>query len=240
MVGQETIRTAWKLIAASAALGATTPALAHPDPAPSLPYCEAIPQQELDFEWDREKSFVLPQGWSDIAATSDKWMAVATKARTTECVDLNWMFEGNDYEILKDRFVGFNWVGYEAFGYTLVDRAGTGTVIDTGVKPSFSPNGFRMAALQASESGYGGLEGLGVWYIYETGLKPIYLTSSVPQFMADWRIDRWEGDDCLHISGIPFDRVEDWEDLSQYERDSFVSGAATGWALTPGATCPAY
>ena len=239
MVGQKTIRIAWKVVAASTVLSIAAPALAHPDPAPSLAYCAAIPQQELDFEWDGEKSFALPEGWSEFAATSDNWMAVATRAGTTECVDLNWMFEGKDFEVLKDRFIGFNWIGYEAFGYTLIDRAGTGTVLDTGTRPTFSPEGFRMAALQSSESGYGGLEGFGIWHIYETGLKPIYLSSTMP-FMADWRIDRWEGDDCLHISAIPFDRIEDWEDLSQYERDSYVSGAATGWKLTAGNTCPAY
>lgn len=239
MVGQKTIRTAWKIIAASGALGISAPALAHPDPAPSLPYCEAISQQQLDFEWDQEKSFVLPKEWSEFAAASNTWMAVATDAKTTECVSLNWVFEGKDFEVHQQRFLGFNWVGYEAFGYTLIDRAGTGTVLDTGVRPTFSPNQFRMAALQASDSGYGGLEGFGVWFIYENGIKPLYFTSSVP-FMADWRIDRWEGDDCLHISAIPFDRIEDWEDLSKYERDSFVSGSATQWELTAGATCPAY
>ncbi len=239
MVGQETIRAAWKVVAASAVLGIAAPALAHPDPAPSMAYCDAIPQEELDFEWDSEKSFDLPKEWNEFAAASDNWMAVATKAGTTECVDLSWKFEGKDFEILKDRFIGFNWIGYEAFGYTLIDRAGTGTVLDTGTRPSFSPEGFRMAALQSSESGYGGLEGFGVWYVYANGLKPIYLTSTMPM-MADWRIDRWEGDDCLHISGIPFDRIEDWEDLSQYERDTFVSGSATGWAVTNGNTCPTY
>ncbi|QUL36516.1 hypothetical protein [Erythrobacter sp. JK5] len=237
MVAAKAIRTAWTILTVSAAFGVAVPALAHPDPAPSLAYCEAIPQQEFDFEWDGEKSFAVPQEWSAFAAASNRWMAVATTAGTTECVDLSWMFEGEDFEIHQDRFVGFSWVGYEAFGYTLVDRAGTGTVLDTGHRPVFSPNGFRMAALQSSESGYGGLEGFGVWYVYETGLKPIYLNSAVP-FMTDWRIDRWEGDDCLHISAIPFDRVEDWEDLSQYERDSFVSGDAGGWALKPGTACP--
>ena len=240
MVGQETIRIAGAIIGASGAIGIAAPAFAHPDQAPSLAYCAAIPQQDLDFEWDGEKSFELPQDWSSFAAVSDTWMAVATKAGTTECVDLNWMFEGKDFEVHKDRFVGFNWIGYEAFGYMLVDRAGTGMVLDTGERPSFSPNGYRMAALQSSESGYGGLEGFGVWYVYESGLKPIYLTSRVPDSMADWRIDRWEGDACLHISAIPFSRIDDWEDLFKYDRDSFVSGDANGWALTSGSKCPSY
>lgn len=240
MVGQKTIRTSGSILAAAAALIATSPALAHPDPAPSLPYCDAIPQQSLDFEWDREKSFDLPSSWSQFAKVSDTWMAVATNAGTTECVNINWMFEGKDFEILKNRFLGFNWVGYEAFGYTLIDRAGAGMVIDTGERPSFSPGGYRMAALQASESGYGGLEGFAVWYVYEGGLKLLYLTSRVPLSMADWRIDRWEGDDCLHISAIPFSRIEDWDNLSQYKRDTFVAGGASGWALAPGNSCPTY
>jgi hypothetical protein len=227
------------ILTAAGALALISPAHAHPDPAPSLDYCEALPKAQVDLEFKRT-ALRLPQSWSSFAAVSADWLAIKTKAGSTECIDLSWIGEASEYKIYNDRFAGFRWKGYEAFGYRLIDRVGTGQILELGLPPHFSPEGNMLAALQYSDSGFGGLEGFGVWQIYENGLQPVYRISTLSP-MADWRIDRWEGNNCLHISAIPYERVGDnWENLAAIRRDAFVAGGANGWSIVPGSTCPAY
>lgn len=232
------------VIAAGVALALSSAAQAQPqaNPAPWQSYCAGLTKENAkditDFERDQ---ITLPKDWRPFAAISKEWLAVRTKSGAVQCVDLVWIGEMSGFETFGDRFAGFEWEGFEAFGYVLVDRAGTGTVIETGKRPEFSPDGYMMAALEHSESDWGALSGFGVWTVLDSGLQAQYLTKKLPSPTTDWRIDRWEGSHCIHISAIPFDRIGDnGDNLEQVKRDHYVSGFVNGWELQPGTTCPTY
>lgn len=244
MVVTKTRGIAGAIVAAGVALGLSGPAQAHDaqDPWPNV--CSPLPKQDVDedLEIERTRPVAVPEAMRPFVSPSNNWIAVRTLYGMTECVDLSWIGELTNFETFKnDRFVGFDWIGYEAYGYVLVDRAGTGTVHEIGQRPSFSPDGSMMAALEYSESGYGGLNGFGVWTVYDGGVVGQYLTKKLPNNLTDWKIDRWEEDTCLHISAIPFERIgDDWDNLDKLERDHFVAGWASGWEMRPGNICPTY
>lgn len=230
------------IIAVGTALALSSAAQAQNDQGQWPNVCNALPKQEFDLEFERVRPVALPKNWRAFASATHDRLAIRTIYGLTECIDLAWIGELSNFETFRnDRFAGFNWVGYEAYGYTLIDRAGTGTVIETGERPVFSPEGYMLAAIEASEAAYGGLNGFAVWSIYEGGLSPMYLTKNLPLTLTDWRIDRWEGEDCLHISAIPYSRIGDnWDNLQSVRRDRYVAGSASGWEIRPGNTCPTY
>jgi hypothetical protein len=201
--------------------------------------CEALPADQEAIK-QRDEPLALPADWRAFAHSSVDWLAIATKAGTTHCVAIAWYDEAAEFERFGDRFAGFAWSGLEAWGYVLVDREWTGSELDTGTRPAFSPGGRRIAAVQWSDSGWGGFEGFGVWDIHVRDLRPAHIDTALPG-LQDWRIDGWEDEDCLHLSAVPYERIEgDWERLATAERDRYVAGAPTGWRLTPGETCPVY
>jgi len=242
MVVKKARGIAGAIVAASVALGISSAAQAHDATGQWPNVCNALPKQEVDLEIEYTRPITLPKEWRMFASATNDWLAVRSIYGMTDCIDLSWIGELTDFETFKEqRFAGFNWSGYEAYGYTLIDRAGTGAVYETGERPSFSPDGSMMAALEYSEAGYGGLGGFGVWMVFDGGLVGQYLTKNLPTNMTDWKIDRWEDDTCLHISAIPFDRVGDnWDNLDKVARDRFVAGYASGWEMRPGSTCPTY
>ncbi len=244
MVGQETIRTARRVSLASAfGLAATlaAPAFAQSEQSAAPDANTDCPALSIGEDTLRSRTdpLPLPDDWKGFAGSSMNWIAVRTELGTVHCVKTAWFDATKDYERLTDRFLGFDWGGYEAWGYMLIDTSEAGQSMDVGAKPMFSPNGFRFATVQFSDAGWGGFEGFAVWRVYEGGMTPEHVDTRLP-YMADWRLDGWEGDDCIRLSAIPHDRIEDWEKLSEYARDSYVSGSATGWKLTPGSTCPTY
>ena len=240
MVVEKARGIAAAIVAGVTAVGLAGPALAHPHEQPLLSQCEALAHQDVDLDFERD-AIVVPETWSDFAAASQTWLAVKMTAGNTDCIDMGWVGEAREYEIFKDRFLGFEWIGYEAYGYTLIDRQGTGTILETGARPIFSPDGSMLAAIESSESGYGGLEGFAVWMVYDGGLVGQYLTKRLPVEMTDWRIDRWENDMCVHISALEFDKIGDnWDKLETLPRVDYVAGSAEGWAVKRGTTCPTY
>ncbi|MCR2834943.1 hypothetical protein [Parerythrobacter lacustris] len=237
MVGAKTRRIAGGLTIAIAG-AAAIPASAHPDNAPSIAYCDAL-LNEPDVEVQRAEAFAIPPDWADKAANSQNWLAIATQSGTTLCVDLGWYYSGENFERISDRFFGFDWSGYEAWGYVLIDPAGTGTEIDTGARPVFSPGGRRFSTIQWSEAGWGGFEGFAVYDIYPHSVAPVHIDTALPS-LADWRIDRWDDEDCLHLSAVPFERIGyDYEQLKGARRDHYVASGIDGWKITRGDTCPA-
>ncbi len=244
MVGKQTGRIARGMMgAALAALACAVPASAQLGGAAASPpdaqkQCPAKPSIEGDYN-NRDKPLALPEAWSAFASSSMNWIAVATELGTVHCVDTTWFIASEKYDQFDERLLGIAWQGYEAWGYVLIDTAGVGSSMEIGTRPVFSPSNSLFAVVQWTETGWGGFEGFAVWRNYPGGISPVRVETNVP-FLADWRIDRWEGEDCLHLSAIPHERVTDWDDLSKYERDRYVAGAAGGWALTPGDTCPSY
>lgn len=102
------------------------------------------------------------------------------------------------------QFVGFAFTGYEYYGYVLIDRAtrGQAAQIETGERPAFSPDGRHFAAVQLSGSGFGNLEGLGVWDLAPGGVTRRLFLSALPAG-EDWRIDGWRRAGCIALSAAP-------------------------------------
>ena len=200
--------------------------------------CPANPIME-DALRSRTQPLALPTDWSGFADMSMNWLAVRTRMDAVHCVETAWFDQVDGYDQLGDRFLGLAWQGYEAWGYMLIDTAGTGTGMDVGAKPALSPSGEKFATLHLSDAGWGGFEGFAVWRTSPGGMTPLHVDTHLP-YMVDWRIDRWEGDDCLHISAVPQDRIANWEDLPTTARDAYVSCAATAWDIAPGSLCPTY
>ncbi len=239
MVGKATCRIAGAMIAiATASVALALPASAQDTPqarpdasaaCPDRPTLEgAVPE--------RDTALTLPAEWEDFANMSMHWLAVRTQLGTVLCIETTWAIDVANFEKFDDRFVGFDWSGYEVGGYMLIDTAGTGSVTDTGAKPLFSPDKGHFAAVQFSDAGWGGLEGFAVWRTYSGGMAPMHVDTFLPT-MADWRIDKWENEGCIHLSGVPYERVKDWRKMEQYERDRYVSRSREGWKLSSSAEC---
>ena len=126
-------------------------------------------------------------------------------------------YEPEDFRRFGDgRFVGFSFSGYEFYGYSLVDRAmaGEAAMIETGEMPAFSPDGRHFAAVQFSGSGWGNLEGLGLWEIRPDGAVQLFFTDDLPEG-EDWRIDGWPREDCVRLSAV----AATWRPPEGQERD---------------------
>jgi hypothetical protein len=185
----------------------------------------------------------VPEPIQGIVKSDVNRLAVSTLDGGTLCINRDWMAEISDANA-DGRFLSFAWTGYEAFGHIVVDRAGAGTVIDTGNKPAFSPGRKRIAGLEASESGWGGLGGFAIWQVTPKGLMPLVSQTAgaddvLPEFfwqeMWDWRIERWVGDDCLEISAVSSaasDAVGGYIDRAN--RTEYHANRADGWAIKAG------
>jgi hypothetical protein len=206
---------------------------------PDLSACERL-AVDPDAVSSRTMAPTLPREWTGIARSSRNWLAITTNIGATHCSYLGWYDEIETPERLGGRFLGFAWTGLEAWGYILIDPTGTGQVADTGARPHFSPRGRRFATVQWSDAGWGGFEGFAVYDIRRTDFVPVHVDTKL-EYFADWRIDQWEGEDCVHLSAVPYERIDsNWENLPAAARDPYVAGAATGWRLTVGDICPTY
>lgn len=132
-------------------------------------------------------------------------------------IDIEW-YEPAEFKLFPGgRYLGFTYGGYEAFGYVLVDRAmpGKTAVFDTGHEPVFSPDGRFAAAAEASESGFGNLNGVALWEILPGSTVRRFFTDALP-FGWEWQVGKWAGLDCVTISAIS----EDWAPQSHEEYES--------------------
>ena len=188
----------------------------------------------------RTEPIAVPSSLRPLMRSDMNNFAVGTSEGATVCIDASWMEQIDNAQLSDDkRFLEFDWSGYEAFGHVIVDRSGSGQVVDTGVPPVRSPSGERLAAADFSESGYGALDALGVWDVEPNRLTQVATIEERPQGV-DWRIDRWVGEDCLELSAIAFeDAPQDWRERDEAPRQRyFASSRAGGWDLRPG-RCPA-
>ncbi len=230
-----------RMVAGGSALAAitlvqATPALATE--APDISICDDLPI-DAEITAARVDPVALPADWEGFATSSRNWIAIWTEHSRTYCVETAWMFEATNFERFGERFLGFDWIGLEAFGYVLIDRARQGREIDAGSRPLFSPDGSKFATLQRSDANYGGFEGFAIWQTHGNRLEPYIVNAGPPLYpMYDWRIDRWEGEHCLHISAVPYDRFEGkWEILPGVPRDHYVSSASNDWRILDGVEC---
>ncbi len=119
----------------------------------------------------------------------------------------------------------------------VVDRTGRGQVVDTGNAPIASPNGERLASVDLSESAFGSLNAFAVWAIEPVGLRELAeINEDLPS--GDWRIEGWQGNDCIRLSLLPSDRYpEDYRDLDETPRDAWFAAQTNAWKPAPG-SCP--
>jgi len=197
--------------------------------------CPAIPPAEGDSERQRTAALPVPQQLAGVATADRDWFAVATLGGKTVCVDTIWMDSIEEPSLSADgRFLAFAWSGYEAYGYVLVDRTGAGQAVETGERPRPSPTGNRLASVEYSESGFGSLNGLGVWQIEPEELRELAIVEFPPDY-TDWRFEKWVDERCLVLSAATFHDVEVADyNLDKANRHAFVAREAAGWQAEPG------
>lgn len=207
-------------------------------PEPDLTACPPSHAFEGDL-MERTGPMPVPSEFAGMVKSDMSHFAIISKAGNTFCLDTGWMDRIEDAKISHDqRFLAFGWLGYEQFGYVVIDRSGKGQVIDTGNAPLSPPDGKRFAAVDLSVSGFGSLNAFAVWDIRPIGLRQLAMvTDGLPD--GDWRIDGWKGNDCVRLSLLPIDRhPSDQADFEKAPRDPWFASAANRWQPRPG-TCPA-
>ncbi|MBW8755824.1 MAG: hypothetical protein JF595_17095 [Sphingomonadales bacterium] len=157
--------------------------------------------------------------------------AIATLGGGTLCVDTSWMETAEHVALSPDgRFLSFGWIGYEAYGHIVVDRAGSGEAIETGVVPVFSPSRRYFAAADQTESEFGSLSGLAVWSVGLARTTEIGRIGELPR-MQDWRVDSWVGESCIELSAVALDLPP--EQARKAPRIRFRAGPGKGgWRLS--------
>ena len=221
------------------ALGHATPAKATE--APDISICDDIPYRSNgeDMTGERATPIALPADWAAVATSSRNWIAIWTEFSRTYCVETTGMREITHFERFGERFLGFQWASLEETGYVLIDRARQGHMIDTGSKPHFSPDGSKFAVLHRVDTGMDGFDGFAIWQTYGNALEPRIVNAGPPlQPRYDWRIDRWEGEDCLHISSVSSEwNGGDKAAIANLPRYRFVASASNGWEIIEGIKC---
>lgn len=137
-------------------------------------------------------------------------------------VDIEWM-EPEDMKLYAGgRYLGFSFSGYEYYGYVMVDRAGSGdaAIIETGQAPAFSEDGRFFAAAEMSDSGFGNLEGLGLWEVGPNHTARRFFTNAVSPGW-DWRVDGWKTSVCIAFRAIG----PDWQSPADGEWEKSMTVA---------------
>ncbi|MFC3102100.1 hypothetical protein [Altererythrobacter lauratis] len=209
-------------------------ALARPDPGSCPPPQYAYNEDEFG---PRTDPLVIAPALSAIAATDQTNLAVTTLGGGQVCQDASWLLNLGDGQMLQgNRFLALPWGAFEAFGTFLFDRSGGGQVVETGEMPAFSPSAQRLAAIQITQSGFGGLENFVVWRVDQVGLAELHrlpdgLGANWPWHdYDDFRIEGWEGETCVNISAARF--VD-----PAAPRDAFFATENAGWNIAKG-SCP--
>jgi hypothetical protein len=237
------------------AAAADPPALAParpPKAPPDLARCDAQHVRREDDPLPGEP-VTIPKAFRGIAKPSAVQMALLTRSGATLCHDMAWVFAIAKMGWLReDRLLGWEWYGHEVFGYTIFDRAGGGTVIETGVRPTFSPGGGRFASIEHSD--FGALGGFAVWEMGADALVRIggetsrwsgegeSLVLIEPPFFTErygnWSIAGWRGETCVNIA---FEGQEPSADAASAEiatvTRTFHAAESARWQITPG-PCP--
>jgi hypothetical protein len=215
--------------------GHTTAAVAAA--APDLAACPT-PAPVDRSERLRTEAIAVPPALRDVMRSGMESFALSTLGGGTVCVDAGWMETIDNASLSPDgRFAAFDWFGYEAYGHVIVDRDGKGTVIDPGVKPLASPSGKLLAAIDITESGYGPLNAFTVWKVDPAPISQLAQVEEVPA-AADWKVERWAGENCVELSAIPWVSYSDPDGAADPPRERFFARTRGAWAVQPG-RCPA-
>lgn len=226
-------------VAASPVPAPPSPSPSATPPKPDLAACPKLERSTEDGLLERDKPLPIPSAFTGIMTADMNHFAVATLSGKTICVDVRWAEHIESIRPSRDqRFLGIEWMGYEAFGFVVVDRAGRGDQIETGTAPVWSSSGRRLAAVDLSESGFGELNAFAVWDVTPAGFKQVATVSDDPLPRGDWRMGPWRGETCVSLSLVPSDREpEQASDMAKAPRDTWFAAAANSWKPQPG-TCP--
>lgn len=161
------------------------------------------PMTELEQSMGRRKvAPVIPTELRPMVreATRDR-LVVRTLSGADIVIDIREMEPERFVQFANGRYFGFSFMGYEFYGFLLIDRAmaGEAAVIATGEPPVFASGGRHFAAVQISGADTGNLEGLGIWEVRRDGTVQIFVSDVLPEG-EDWRIDGWPRDDCVSVS----------------------------------------
>ncbi|GGB63411.1 hypothetical protein GCM10011316_39080 [Roseibium aquae] len=207
----------------------------------SCPALGAYPAEELASFREMREPFTIPPHFRNVMAYDGDHVAVSTLGGGMICDEAVWMSNFAEPEFFRsDRFLGYAWVGADAYGYRVFDRAGSGGMVDTGLRPAFSDGGRRMAGLNASDAGAGALEGFAIWDIGATGLADIHFAgshdvgfSAVP--IVDPRVERFMGQDCVLVTAFLQSEIEAANfDPDRVERRSLIARDAENWIIREG------
>lgn len=204
-----------------------------------------VPRTEYEEMMGEPKPLpAIPAQFAGIVRASSPELLLVKALDSREIpVNIDWLEPDEFHSFAQDRFIGFSFSGYETYGYILIDRAmaGEAAVIATGEMPSFSPDGRHFAAAELSESGYGNLNGVGVWEVLPHATALRFFSDALPP-RWEWRTDGWARADCVAVSAIspewqPED-FEHWEaEMAAAPRLHYsleVAGAATALRSTYG------
>ena len=217
---------------------ATASAAAKDVARPDLARCEQFTREEGDPELQRKAALALPASFKPLAASDMDHIAVVTQGGATLCLDTRYMEAIAGAKATDDqRFLAFDWTGYEAFGHVVIDRTGAGQVLETGNPPLAAATAKRFAAIDLSESGFGGLNAFAVWDIEADGLRELAkVTEGIPP--GDWRIEDWSGDVCVNLSVLPIEQQPaEAADFARATRDPWHAADDDGWKPAAG-HCP--
>lgn len=221
-----------------AAAGASPKAAAPAEPRPSLARCPAVKPVDEPEMLQRKAAIPVPSALTGLMVSDKERFAFAARDGDPICIDASWWEGIAEAKVSQDqRFIQFDWSGYESFGHMLIDRSGKGMAVETGVAPLAPPTGRRFAAVDLSESGFGGLNAFAVWQIDPVGVRELAkVDTGLPA--GDWALEGWTGDDCVNLSVVPVDRQPDnVGDLDKAARDPWFAAEAKGWKPEPG-RCP--
>ena len=193
------MRTGRNEIAAALLLALSSPAMADPI------------QDQLDQRVRGYEEYVghpkpmpiVPLAMRDIvSATRDTVVVQALDGRPI-VIDITELEPTDFATYLNGRFVGFAFDGPEYYGYRLVDRAERNgyPFTDTGSAPSFSPDNRFFVGAEMSGSGFGNLNGLGLWQVLEHDIANRFFTDVFPPAF-DWRVDQWLDPECVLLSAV--------------------------------------
>jgi hypothetical protein len=167
------------------------------------------PEDGIDYGLQLTEPLPIPAEFRDIASATKTVITVQGVAGKPACVELGWISEAFNFSLTDDkRFFGFGHHGFEASGYTIVDRI-DGTDIETGEQPVFSKDRTRFASVQVTVSSMGDFEGLGVWQILpDRTVQLAFVKAEELPGADDFQIDRWVGNDCAELSAISIEEAE--------------------------------
>jgi hypothetical protein len=181
-------------------------------PAAAAPVCP--PRVSDEGEPFLDKAPKIPKKYQSLIKASKTDLAIASESGNTLCVKLGWIFQIDKFWNSPDqRFVGFDYFGYETHGYILIDRKGAGQEIATGAQPLFSPDKKHFAFAQLTDSGWGNFEGAAIWSVDADGSQrqvDFSLEDDNAEKLPhgfDWKVDRWIDSNNVSLSMIHPDEL---------------------------------